>query len=83
MIVNYIIFTVYVRLLTQKLVYGCYFDGGELQQTLDKGTLGYIPIIPLFNKTINKADTFFCLITPLDIQSVCKSTNDEYLDRGL
>lgn len=35
---NYIIFTICLRLLALKLVYGCYFDGGELQQTLDKGT---------------------------------------------
>lgn len=36
MIVNDVNFTVYVRVLVLKLDFT--FDGGELQQTLDKGT---------------------------------------------
>lgn len=48
MIVNDVIFTAYVRLLALKLVYGCNFDGVELQQTLDKGTFKIHP----YNTTI-------------------------------
>lgn len=88
MTVNYIIFTIYIRLPALKLMdvlwsSWMYFDGGELQQNSDKGAFKIYSYNTTIQQNLKKAATFLHLISTLDIQIVCKSTNDEYLDRGL
>lgn len=58
---------------------GRLFSSWAIAKNFRKGTLRNIPTIPLVKKkpqNIKKEATLLHLITSLDIQTVCKSTND-------